>query len=184
MSELEQSQKTGAVTGDLKHLAGKYLTFRLGNEDYGFQILKVQEIIGIMNVTRVPKMPEFVRGIINLRGKLIPVVDMRAKFTMSKQEDTLKTCIIVVEVNISAAKVTMGVIVDNVSEVLSITEQQIDPPPTFGTNIETAFMLGMGKVGQKVVILLDIDRVLTGTEVEQIHAAVLTQNVSAKVDTK
>lgn len=173
----EQSGAQAQAVFDAKTLAGKYLTFRLGNEDYGLQILKVQEIIGIMNVTRVPRMPTFVRGIINLRGKLIPVVDMREKFAMARQEDTLKTCIIVVQVAMAGARITMGVIVDNVSEVINVFEQQIEPPPTFGTDIETAFMLAMGKVGQKVVILLDIDRVLTGTEAEQLATALAsTQN--------
>ncbi|OFZ54180.1 MAG: chemotaxis protein CheW [Bdellovibrionales bacterium RIFOXYC1_FULL_54_43] len=152
--------------------SGKYLTFRLAAEEYGLEILKVQEIIGIMNVTRVPKMPAFVRGIINLRGKLIPVIDMRAKFGMPHQDDTLKTCIIVVQVVLNTIKITMGVIVDNVSEVLNIQENQIEAPPAFGAGIDTEFMLGMGKVGNKVVILLDIDRVLTGSEASQILATV------------
>ncbi len=150
---------------------GKYLTFRLADEEYGLEILKVQEIIGIMGVTRVPRMPAFVRGVINLRGKLIPVIDMRAKFALPKQEDTLKTCIIVVQVRLSDSSITIGVIVDNVSEVLDIQQDQLEAAPSFGTQINTEFMLGMGKVGEKVVILLDIDCVLTGEETAQMLSA-------------
>jgi purine-binding chemotaxis protein CheW len=141
--------------------AGKYLTFKIATEEYGLEILKVQEIIGMMNVTRVPRTPDFVRGVINLRGKVIPVIDMRKKFGMDSQNDTEKTCIIVVQVDSNSRDVTTGVIVDEVYEVLDIDEEQIEPPPSFGASIDTAFILGMGKVDDKVVSLLDINRVLT-----------------------
>lgn len=160
---------------DLARLAGKYLTFRLGAEDYGLQILKVQEIIGMMNVTRVPRMPDFVRGIINLRGKLIPVVDLREKFNLEKQADTLKTCIIVVEIVFSESKITLGVLVDNVSEVMNISEKEIEGPPQIGMHVNTEFMLGMGKLNQKVIMLLDIDRVLGSGELSEL-ARVGTKN--------
>ena len=151
--------------------SGKYLTFKVANEEYGLEILKVQEIIGIMTVTRVPKMPDFVRGVINLRGKVIPVIDLRLKFGIQSQDDTEKTCIIVVQITRDSSQVTTGVIVDEVSEVLDIEEDQVEDAPLFGESVDTDFILGMGKVGQKVVMFLDIDKVLSGGEIERIDEA-------------
>ncbi|MFH0879154.1 MAG: chemotaxis protein CheW [Lentisphaerota bacterium] len=148
-----------------KSLAGKYLTFKISAEDYGLEILKVQEIIKMMDITKVPRTPEFVRGVINLRGKVIPVVDLRLKFAMDAIEATEKTCIIVVQVARRDSKVTMGIIVDEVSEVLDISDQEIEPAPSFGTNVDTQFILGMAKAKGTVKILLDIDRVLSAGEV-------------------
>jgi purine-binding chemotaxis protein CheW len=145
--------------------AGKYLTFQLDSEVYGLAILKVQEINGMMNVTHVPRTPAFVRGVINLRGKVIPVLDLRLKFGLDAREDTERTCIIVAQVACSGAWVTMGVIVDEVSEVLDIQAEQLEPAPSFGVAVDTDFILGMGKVGQKVIMLLDVDRVLSSEEV-------------------
>ena len=144
--------------------AGKYLTFQMGKEVYGIEILKVQEIIGMMPVTRVPKTPEFVRGVINLRGKVIPVIELRRKFGMETREDTDRTCIVVVQVAASAGTVTMGLLVDEVSEVLNVSQEQIEAPPSFGAQVDTDFILGMGKVGQKVLMLLDADKVLSSEE--------------------
>ncbi len=144
--------------------AGKYLTFHLASEEYGLEILKVQEIIGMMPITRVPKMPSFIRGIINLRGRLIPVINMREKFVLSAQEDTEKTCIIVVQIAEKNSQITIGILVDRVSEVVDIPDGNIEPPPSFGSIVDTQFILGMGKIGEKVVILLDIDKILTETE--------------------
>lgn len=156
----------GAAAGsaDTEALAGKYLTFKLGMESYGLAILKVQEIVGIMPVTQVPRMPDFIRGVVNLRGKVIPVIDLRLKFNMVSQENTDRTCIIVVQVVRRSMQVTMGVIVDEVSEVLSIPGSVIEPPPSFGQAVEADFILGMGKVADKVIMLLDVDRVLSGDE--------------------
>jgi len=145
---------------------GKYLTFALGGEVYGLEILKVQEIIGMMNVTRVPRTPEFMRGVINLRGKVIPVIDLRLKFGLDQVEDTERTCIIVVQVSKGDSTVIMGIIVDEVSEVLDIVEQQIEASPEFGSQIDTNFIMGTGKVDKKVVMLLDVDKVLSGGEIE------------------
>ena len=139
-----------------KDRAGKYLTFVLGDEEYGLEILKVREIIGIMGITAVPKTPEFVKGVINLRGKVIPVVDLRLKFGMEEAERTEETCIIVVDVG----SVEMGIIVDKVSEVLDIAGQDIEDAPEFGAAVDTAFILGMGKADERVTILLDIGKVL------------------------
>lgn len=146
-------------------LAGKYLTFHLGGEAYGIEILKVQEIIGMISVTHIPRTPAFVRGVVNLRGKVIPVIDLRLKFGLLEQADTERTCIVVVQVEHAGLRVTMGIIVDEVSEVLDIRGDQLEPAPSFGGSVDTDFILGMGKVGQKVVMLLDVDRVLSGDEV-------------------
>jgi len=153
-------EKSDALT----ELAGKYLTFRLGDEGYGLEILKVQEIMGMMDVTRVPRTPEFVRGVINLRGKVIPVVDLRKKFELEAKEDTERTCIIVMQITRGDGKVTMGTIVDEVSEVIDVAGEQIDPPPEFGASVDTDFILGMGKVGEKVLMLLDVEKVLSSNE--------------------
>ncbi|MBP8912597.1 MAG: purine-binding chemotaxis protein CheW [Phycisphaerae bacterium] len=143
---------------------GKYLTFALANEEYGLEILKVREIIGYIDVTAVPQTPSHVKGVINLRGQVIPVVDLRAKFGMATTDVTDQTCIIVVEITQSGRKFNTGIIVDRVQEVLDIAGQDIEEAPQFGASVDTAFILGMGKVGDKVKILLDIDRVLTGTD--------------------
>ena len=139
----------------------KYLTFNLEEEVYGLEILRVREIIGLMDITKVPRMPEFVRGVINLRGKVIPVVDLRLKFGMPSTEDTKETCIIVVDLD----DILMGIVVDRVSEVLDIDEQDIDEAPEFGVSVSTEFILGMGKARDKVILLLDIGKVLTTSEV-------------------
>ena len=157
-----------AVTGEL---AGKYLTFKLDEEVYGLEILKVQEIIGLMNITSVPRTPEFVRGVINLRGKVIPVIDLRQKFSMEKIDDTERTCIIVVQVSRNGSGVTMGLIVDEVSEVLDVEAGQIEPAPSFGASVETAFILGMGKINESVLMMLDVDKVLSPGEVSIIKNA-------------
>lgn len=138
-------------------LEGKYLTFVLNHEEYGLEILKVREIIGLMDITPVPQTPSFIKGIINLRGKVIPVVDLRLKFGMPEAEYTKETCIIVVNIESRL----MGIIVDTVSEVLDINAKDIEPIPSLGGGIKTDFILGMGKIKGKVKILLDIDRVLT-----------------------
>ncbi|MFA6448322.1 MAG: chemotaxis protein CheW [bacterium] len=145
----------------------KYLTFTLGDEEYGLGILKVREIIGLMEITRVPRMPDFVRGVINLRGKVIPVVDLRLKFGMAAIENTKETCIIVVDLN----EFLMGIVVDQVSEVLNIGDNEIEDTPAFGVSIDTEFIMGMGKAKEKVIILLDIQKVLTTSEIKILENA-------------
>ncbi len=152
-------------TGELTALAGKYLTFKLDVEEFGLEILKVQEIIKMMEITRVPRAPAFVRGVINLRGKVIPVVDLRLKFEMEAKAGTDKTCIIVVTVKRAGRAVVMGIIVDEVSEVLDVAGADIEPPPEFGGAVDTSFILGMGKMNERVIALLDIDKVLSGEDV-------------------
>ena len=149
--------KDPANNSETNSLEGKYLTFILNNEEYGLEILKVREIIGVMDITPVPQTPPFIKGIINLRGKVIPVVDLRLKFVMPEIEYTKETCIIVVDIS----NRLMGIIVDTVSEVLDIAAKDIEPTPSLGSDIKTDFILGMGKIKGKVKILLDIERVLT-----------------------
>ena len=149
---------------------GLHLTFKLGEETYGLEILKVQEIIGIMAITHVPKTPAFVRGVLNLRGKVIAVIDLRLKFEMPLQADTERTCVVVVQVLDANKTVTMGIIVDEVSEVLEVSASQIEPPPSFGASVDTDFIMGMGKVGDRLVILLDVQRVLGTDELLMLDA--------------
>jgi len=165
MSKTAEMVSSANVQG--RDLGGKSLTFGLAGEEYGLEILKVREIIGMMDITAVPRTPEFVRGVINLRGKVIPVVDLRLKFGMPPAEATDQTCIIVVDVG----RVEMGIMVDKVSEVLDIASEDIEPPPSFGVSVDTEFILGMGKANNRVTILLDISRVLTGEDVGAIAGA-------------
>lgn len=146
--------------------AGKYLTFFLAGEEYGLEILKVSEIIGLQPITRVPRMPEFVRGVINLRGKVIPITDLRRKFGMAA-EDSEDSCIIVVQMK----GIQTGIVVDRVSEVVAVAEGDIEDAPSFGAGIRTEFLLGIAKAGDRVKLLLDIDKVLATSEIEALQAA-------------
>jgi purine-binding chemotaxis protein CheW len=147
----------------LRGKAGKYLTFALGEEEYGVEILKIREIIGMMEVTTVPQMPHFVKGVINLRGKVIPVIDLRLRFGLDPKPYDERTCIIVAEVRGQSTRVQMGLVVDTVSEVVTITLEEMEVTPAFGVNVNTHYILGMAKLKGKVKILLDIDKVLTET---------------------
>jgi purine-binding chemotaxis protein CheW len=152
-------------------LAGKYLTFKLGAEEYGLEILKVQEIIKMMDINAVPAIPRFMKGVINLRGKVIPVVDLRLKFEMEEKAITETTCIIVFQVERSESVITMGTVVDGVSEVLDILREDIEPPPVLGSNADTQFILGMAKSKGTVKMLLDINRVLSERDMEAVVEA-------------
>ncbi|HET9598377.1 MAG TPA: chemotaxis protein CheW [Anaeromyxobacteraceae bacterium] len=158
------STPVAAPAADLgAQLAGKYMTFQLANEIYGLEILKVREIIGLMDITRVPRSADFIRGVINLRGKVIPVADLRLKFGMEPCQATEQTVIIVVQCAVSGRNLTMGILVDQVLEVLSIEGAQIEPPPSLGeAAVEAQFILGVGKAGDRVIFLLDIGKVLGG----------------------
>jgi len=152
---------------------GKYLTFVLGNESYGVEVLKIREIIRMQNITSVPQMPDYVKGVINLRGKVIPVVDLRLKFKLSKIETTERTCIVVVQVRLaSGTSPQMGLIVDAVEEVINIVSADIEDTPEFGTKLNTDYILGMAKVKGVVKTLLDIDRVVAAETIEQMRAAI------------
>lgn len=145
--------------------SGKYLIFHLGEEEFGARILKVREIIGLQDITVVPQTPSYVKGVINLRGKVIPVIDLRLKFGMPEAVYTQRTCIIVVHAQVEGNTVLTGVVVDGVSEVLNITAADIEDTPDFGGHIQAAYLLGMAKIKGKVKILLDIDQVLASQEV-------------------
>ncbi len=150
---------------------GKYLTFTLDQEEYGIGITKVKEIIGMIAITPVPQTPHFVKGVINLRGKVIPVIDLRLKFGLEPMEYNERTCIIVVEISGAGKKIPMGIVVDSVSEVLNIKANDVEDTPNFGSRLETSYILGMAKTGDGVKILLDIDKVLTSDELSAVQAA-------------
>jgi len=152
---------------------GKYLTFSLAGEEYGIGILKVKEIIGMMPITYVPQAPGYVKGVVNLRGKVIPVIDLRLKFGIEPIDYTERTCIIVVEIGSLSKMIAMGIVVDSVSEVMNIKNGDIEDTPSFGTKLKTEFILGMAKTGAGVKILLDINLVLADEEVSVIEEKAL-----------
>jgi purine-binding chemotaxis protein CheW len=159
----QTATQTGRAIDALSDKEGKYLTFALGPEEYGLEILKVREIIGYMPITAVPQTPHHVKGVINLRGQVIPVVDIRTLFGMAPKEITEETCIIVVEIADGQRAFSTGLIVDRVSEVLDIAGENIEDTPQFGSSLNTDCILGMGKVNNSVKILLNIDKVLNGS---------------------
>jgi len=166
--------ETAAMNQAVKSMtdrAGKYLTFTLAEEEYGIGILKIKEIIGMMAVTQVPRTPEFVKGVINLRGKVIPVMDLRLRFGVDAMDYTDRTCIIVVEITGNSGTVLTGIVVDSVSEVLNIKAEEIEEAPSFGTSLDTDYILGMAKSKDDVKILLDIDRVLNEEEISMLEKA-------------
>jgi len=148
---------------------GKYLTFNMNDEEYGIGILKIKEINGMMPITTVPQTPEFVKGVINLRGKVIPVIDLRLRFGVDAIDYTERTCIIVVEIEGTAGTVQIGIVVDSVSEVLNIKGEDVEETPTFGTKLDTDYILGMAKMEGGVKILLDIDRVLSSDDLSSLR---------------
>ncbi len=150
---------------------GKYLTFTLVDEEYCIGILKIKEIIGMMPITTVPQTPEFVKGVINLRGKVIPVMDLRIRFGMKAIDYNERTCIIVVEIKGSAETIQIGIVVDSVSEVISIKGDDIEDTPVFGPELNTDYILGMAKMKGGVKILLDIDKVLSSEEISTLKKA-------------
>ncbi|HEV2134604.1 MAG TPA: chemotaxis protein CheW [Terracidiphilus sp.] len=158
--------------GAVDHRTGKYLTFLLGREEFAIQVLKVREIMGIQDITAVPQTPDYVKGVINLRGKVIPVVDLRLKFALPEIGYAQRTCIIVVQVQSSGTAILTGIIVDEVSEVLNLAAADIEDTPDFGGSPApgSSYLLGMAKIKGKVKILLDIDRVLSSQEVHGLGA--------------
>jgi purine-binding chemotaxis protein CheW len=172
----------GATVALQNRLAGKYMTFKLAEEEYGLEILKVREIIGLMEITRIPRTPDFVRGVINLRGRVIPVTDLRLKFDMEQGEATAQNVIIVVQYELRGETVTNGILVDEVVEVLDIAADRIEPPPTYdAAQVDTEFILGVGKGEKRVIFLLDIGRVLTGAESQQLLDATRHAEAAAGV---
>jgi purine-binding chemotaxis protein CheW len=152
--------------------AGKYLTFQLGKEEFAVQVLHVREIMGVQEITAVPQMPYHVKGVLNLRGKVIPVVDLRLKFGMPETEYTQRTCIIVTQVQGESGAVLMGIVVDGVSEVLNLAGSEIEDTPDFGEEYSGGYLLGMAKVKGKVKILLDIERVLSTQDLHNLNSMV------------
>jgi purine-binding chemotaxis protein CheW len=150
--------------------SGKYLVFYLGREEFGIRVIKVREIMGIQDITAIPQTPAYLKGVINLRGRIVPVVDLRLKFGLQEIEYTQRTCIIVVQADGEAGATPMGIIVDGVAEVLNVTAGDIEDTPDFGRGISTPYLLGMGKVKGKVKILLDIDQILTVGELQGVQS--------------
>jgi purine-binding chemotaxis protein CheW len=166
--EVDQSVSSTATVKSAK--AGKYITFTLANEDYGLYILSVKEIIGMMRVTKVPKTPDFVRGVINLRGKIHPVIDLRKRFNLEMKEDDERTPIIIVEVRQGNSVQFIGIVVDTVSEVINVEKADIEKSPAFGRSMDTSFILGLAKINNRVVTLLDIDQILSSE-----HLAIVSE---------
>lgn len=164
------AEKTEAGKSDSR--VGKYLVFHLGREEFGIRVLKVREIMGVQDITAVPQTPAYVKGVINLRGKVIPVVDLRLKFGLPETEYTQRTCIIVVQVQGEGGVMLMGIVVDGVAEVLNLAAADIEDTPDFGQGVATPYLLGMAKIKGKVKILLEIDQVLTSTELHGLDALV------------
>ncbi len=150
----------------------QYLTFKLEDEVFALDISKVREVLDFTTVTKVPRTPEFMRGVINLRGNVVPVVDMRLKFGMSKTEKTVNTCIIIVEISIEGETAVLGALADSVQEVVDLEPEQIEPAPRIGTRLRTEFIRGMGKRNDQFVILLDIDKVFTYEEISMVQDSV------------
>jgi len=164
MGQLQES-KGGTLATHTAELPSQYLTFTLGGEMFAVGILNVKEIIEYGSLTEIPMMPAFIRGVINLRGSVVPVIDLAARFGSQQTAIGRRTCIVIVEIQDDDARHDIGVIVDAVSEVLEIPLAEIEPPPTFGARIRADFILGMGKVGGKFVILLNLEKVLSVEEI-------------------
>lgn len=169
MQTVLEPEKKSDVSREISH-TGRYLTFVLCGEEFGIEILKVREIMGIMNITPVPQTPVYIKGVINLRGKVIPVIDLRLKFGFQEAEQTKETCIIVVEVK----NVLTGIIVDTVSEVIAVGGEDFEPSPHLGSGVDTKIFLGMAKIKGKVKILLDIDKVLGDEGITMVEGLIKT----------
>ena len=157
---MEADTTTAATAVRAKNRTGKYLTFSLSNESYGVDVLKVREIIRFLKITPVPQMPAYVKGVINLRGRVLPVIDLRLKFGLEAAEATERTCIVVVRILTGGHDITLGMIVDSVEEVINLNESEIEETPEFGAKVDTAYLMGMAKVKGAIKTLLDIDKVI------------------------
>jgi purine-binding chemotaxis protein CheW len=165
-TELPSSTSTRAI-------AGKYLVFRLGRESYGVGVLKIREIMRYQEVTSIPQLPSFIKGVVNLRGKVIPIIDLRARLGLPEADIAERTCIVVVQIDsLSGALIQMGLVVDAVEEVLMISQAEIENAPDFGRGLSVDYILGMAKIKGSVKTLLDIDRVVTAETLEYLHEAV------------
>ncbi len=169
-SMLATSETASAALADQR--AGKYLTFQLANEEFGIRVLKVREIMGLQEITAVPQTPVHIKGVINLRGKVVPVVDLRLKFGIPAAEYSQRTCIIVTQVRAESGQVLMGIVVDGVSDVLTLNGSEIEDTPDFGQDTAGQYLLGMAKVKGKVKILLDIDKVLSAQDLRNLNSII------------
>ncbi len=149
----------------------QYLTFKLADEVFALDISQVREVLDFTSITKVPRTPEFMRGVINLRGSVVPVVDMRLKFGMSKTENTVNTCIIIVEIDLDGDKTILGALADSVQEVIELEPGQIEPPPKIGTRLRTEFIRGMGKRDEHFIMILDIDKIFSADELSIVQEA-------------
>jgi len=166
MNTVSEQKNTGyaGVEEIGRRLAGKYLTFMIDKEEFAIEILTVNQIIHLQKITVVPNTPEFVRGIINLRGTIIPIIDLRRKLAMNMCADTVHSCIVVIQLEGETGKVDMGIVIDEVKEVIEIQAEDIDPTPEFGTGTDVPFLMGVAKTGKNVKMLLDIGKVLSAEE--------------------
>ncbi|MBF0289110.1 MAG: chemotaxis protein CheW [SAR324 cluster bacterium] len=146
------------------------LTFNLGEEVFALEILRVREVLEYTSVTKVPQTPDFMRGVINLRGSVVPVIDMRLKFGMKQTDQTVNTCIIIVEIAVDEENTMLGALVDSVQEVIEFHPGQIEPPPKIGTNLKTDFIKGMGKQEDEFVIILDVDKIFSADELSLVQS--------------
>lgn len=165
---LATNERAAAASTDAR--AGKYLTFHLAKEEFGIRVIKVREIMGLQEITAVPQTPPHIKGVINLRGKVVPVIDLRLKFGLSAAEYTQRTCIIVTQSASESGSVLMGIVVDGVSEVLNLTGVEIEDTPDFGQEVTVRYLLGMAKVKGRVKVLLDIDQVLSAQELKGLNS--------------
>jgi purine-binding chemotaxis protein CheW len=149
----------------------QYLSFKLGDEIFAVDVAQVREILELIPITRVPKTPDFMRGVINVRGSVVPVVDMRLKFGMTVGEDTINTCIVVMEVDVEGETTVLGALADSVQEVAEFSPEEIEPAPKLGTLLNVEFIRGIGKHGEEFVMILDIDRIFSATELAGVMEA-------------
>jgi purine-binding chemotaxis protein CheW len=168
---MSKERPANAEHGSERSMEGKYLTFKLAKEEFGIGILTVKEIIGMMAITPIPHTPDWGLGVINLRGKIIPVVDLRLKFSMESRPFDERTCIVVVEVLSGGELLSIGLVVDAVNEVANVRENEVEATPSFGIDLDTKYILGMAKTGNQVRILLDMDRVLGSDELSMLRQA-------------
>jgi len=147
----------------------QYLTFTLGDEVYAIDVVKVREILEFTSISKVPQTPEFMRGVINLRGSVVPVIDLRLNFGMERTEQTVNTCIIVVEVNLDGENVVLGALADSVQEVIEMEPSSIEPAPHLGTKLNTDFIKGMGRVDHNFVMILDVDKVFSADDLSVVQ---------------
>lgn len=156
---------------DIQDLTRQYLTFQLSDEQYGLNVLQVREVLEIPRITRVPRMPAYMKGVINIRGSVIPVINLRLKLGLEELENSVNSRVVIIEIETSQEKIALGILVDSVQEVVDIGQSEISPPPRIGTKIESAFINGIARLGQGFVIILNIDQVFDNQEMASLTGA-------------